>query len=171
MLSISKPVYIKKKIGVSPKRTHRIMLSPRNGPLPNRPVKKMSPIKSQSTSTSSRKTRSTSSRKTRSTSSHKPKSTSSRKTKSTSSHNLQSLPFSNASPINSSYTRRRGRRGQRHINYEKHKIYKSRIKLSKCRKITPRSKCNQLQLCKYAMGNIRQFCRKKNNTRVINYRD
>jgi hypothetical protein len=144
MISISKPVYIKKKIGVSPKRTHRIMLSPRNGPLPNRPVKKMSPIKSQSSSTSS----------------HKPKSTSS--------HNLASLPFSNDSHINSSHTRRRG---QIHINYEKHKIYKSRIKLSKCRKITPRSKCNQLQLCKYAMGNIRQFCRKKNNTRVIHYRD
>jgi len=68
--------------------------------------------------------------------------------------------------------RQRGQRGQRrnrHPNYEKRKIYRARLKTSTCRKIKPGAKCKLRTQCKYAMGNIRQFCRKRKNMRVSHY--
>jgi len=47
---------------------------------------------------------------------------------------------------------------------EKRQMYRSRIKTSKCRGIPP-SPCQLKDECKYTNGRVRQFCRKKFNTR------
>ena len=78
----------------------------------------------------------------------------------------------NSSNSNTRRKRQRGQRGQRrnrHPNYEKRKIYRERLKTSPCRKIKPGAKCKLRTECKYAMGNIRQFCRKRKNMRVRHY--
>jgi hypothetical protein len=41
------------------------------------------------------------------------------------------------------------------------------LKISPCRKIKPGAKCKLRTQCKYAMGNIRQFCRKRKNMRLF----
>jgi hypothetical protein len=73
---------------------------------------------------------------------------------------------------NSNNTRRKRHRGQirrSHPNYTKHKTYRERLKTSPCRKIKPGAKCKLRTQCKYAMGNIRQFCRKRKNMSVRHY--
>ena len=50
------------------------------------------------------------------------------------------------------------------VSKEKVKLYRQRVKTSKCRKI-PKPACNAKPTCKYASGKKRQFCRMKTNTR------
>ena len=50
---------------------------------------------------------------------------------------------------------------------EKRQMYRSRIKTSKCRGVPP-SPCQLKDECKYTNGRVRQFCRKKFNTRGNN---
>ncbi|BAT22013.1 hypothetical protein [Yellowstone lake mimivirus] len=198
MMSNIKPVYTRKVIGVSPKRQHRIMSSPplrkntiRRGRYPRG---QLTPIKSISSSSSRRQSRSKSrsplpplqipksssksiskSRsKSRSKSISKSRSKSSSKSisksRSKSKSPLPPLQIPNSS--NSNNTRRKRHRGQirnRHPNYEKHKTYRERLKTSPCRKIKPGAKCKLRTQCKYAMGNIRQFCRKRKNMSVRHY--
>ena len=47
---------------------------------------------------------------------------------------------------------------------EKRQMYRSRIKTSKCRGVPP-NPCQLKDECKYTNGRVRQFCRKKFNTR------
>ena len=63
--------------------------------------------------------------------------------------------------------RQQGQRRKRHPNYTKHRIYRARLKTSPCRKIKPGAKCKLRTQCKYAIGNIRQFCRKRKNMRLF----
>ena len=82
------------------------------------------------------------------------------------------IPKSSSYNSSTSNTRRKRQRGQRryiHLNHTKHKIYRARLKTSPCRKIKPGAKCKLRIQCKYAMGNIRQFCRKRKNMRVRHY--
>ena len=58
---------------------------------------------------------------------------------------------------------RRKKNRQPHTTYAKRKIYRARIKTSVCRGIKPGSKCKRQKSCKYAMGEKRQFCRKRKN--------
>ena len=143
----------------------------------------MSRSKSKSMSKSKSKTMSKS--KSMSKSSSKPKSKSMSKSSSKPRSRSMSLSRSPLPPLqipkSSSYNssnsntrrkRQRGQRGQRrnrHPNYEKRKIYRARLKTSTCRKIKPGAKCKLRTECKYAMGNIRQFCRKRKNMRVRHY--
>lgn len=159
MMSNIKPVYTRKVVGVSPKRQHRIMSSPplrkktiRSGRYPRGPL---TPIKSMSSSSSRHQSRSKSRSKSRSP--------------------LPPLQIPKSLSYNSSNsnnTRRKRHRGQirrRHPNYAKHKTYRERLKTSPCRKIKPGAKCKLRTQCKYAMGNIRQFCRKRKNMSVRHY--
>ena len=50
---------------------------------------------------------------------------------------------------------------------ETRQMYRSRIKTSKCRGVPP-SPCQLKDECKYTNGRVRQFCRKKFNTRKNN---
>ena len=50
------------------------------------------------------------------------------------------------------------------VSKEKAKLYRQRVKTSKCRKV-PKPACNAKPTCKYASGKKRQFCRMKSNTR------
>ena len=155
MMSNIKPVYTRKVVGVSPKRQHRIMSSPplrkktiRSGRYPRGPL---TPIKSMSSSSSRHQSRS----------------------KSRSPLPPLQIPKSlSYNSSNSNNTRRKRHRGQirrRHPNYTKHKTYRERLKTSPCRKIKPGAKCKLRTQCKYAMGNIRQFCRKRKNMSVRHY--
>jgi len=186
MMSNIKPVYTRKVIGVSPKRQHRIMSSP---PLRKKTIRRgryprgqLTPIKSISSSSSRRQSRSKSrsplpplqipksSSKSRSKSRSNLISKSISKSMSKSKSPLPTLQIPNSS--NSNNTRRKRHRGQirnRHPNYEKHKTYRERLKTSPCRKIKPGAKCKLRTQCKYAMGNIRQFCRKRKNMSVRHY--
>lgn len=47
---------------------------------------------------------------------------------------------------------------------EKRQMYRQRVKTSKCRGVPP-TPCNSNTDCKYTNGRVRQFCRKKYNTR------
>jgi len=47
---------------------------------------------------------------------------------------------------------------------EKRQMYRQRVKTSKCRGVPP-TPCNSDNQCKYTNGRVRQFCRKKYNTR------
>ena len=47
---------------------------------------------------------------------------------------------------------------------EKRQMYRQRVKTSKCRGVPP-SPCKADNQCKYTNGRVRQFCRKKYNTR------
>ena len=143
--------------------------------------KSSSKPKSKSMSKSSSKPRSKSKSMSKSKSSSKPRSKSSSKPRSRSMSLSRSplpplqIPKSssyNSSNSNTRRKRQRGQRGQRrnrHPNYEKRKIYRARLKTSTCRKIKPGAKCKLRTECKYAMGNIRQFCRKRKNMRVRHY--
>ena len=51
------------------------------------------------------------------------------------------------------------------VSKERAKLYRGRVKTSKCRKI-PKPSCVVKPSCKYASGKVRQFCRTKNNTRI-----
>lgn len=51
---------------------------------------------------------------------------------------------------------------------EKRQMYRSRIKTSKCRGVPP-NPCQLKDECKYTNGRVRQFCRKKFNTRSNRY--
>ena len=51
------------------------------------------------------------------------------------------------------------------VSKEKVKLYRQRVKTSKCRKV-PKTACNAKPTCKYATGKKRQFCRMKSNTRT-----
>ena len=51
------------------------------------------------------------------------------------------------------------------VSKEKVKLYRQRVKTSKCRKV-PKPACNAKPTCKYASGKKRQFCRMKTNTRL-----
>jgi len=51
------------------------------------------------------------------------------------------------------------------VSKERAKLYRERVKTSKCRKI-PKPVCVIKPSCKYANGKVRQFCRTKNNTRL-----
>ena len=51
------------------------------------------------------------------------------------------------------------------VSKERAKLYRERVKTSKCRKI-PKPSCVVKPSCKYASGKVRQFCRTKNNTRI-----
>ena len=51
------------------------------------------------------------------------------------------------------------------VSKERAKLYRERVKTSKCRKI-PKPGCVIKPSCKYANGKVRQFCRTKNNTRL-----
>ena len=53
------------------------------------------------------------------------------------------------------------------VSKEKTRIYRQRLKTSKCRKM-PKPACNAKATCKYANGKKRQFCRTKYNTRSNN---
>ena len=53
------------------------------------------------------------------------------------------------------------------VSKEKTRIYRQRLKTSKCRKI-PKPACNAKATCKYTNGKKRQFCRTKYNTRSNN---
>ena len=183
MMSNIKPVYTRKVVGVSPKRQHRIMSSP---PLRKKTIRSgrytrgpLTPIKSMSSSSSRHQSRSKSRSplpplqipKSRSKSSSKSRSKSMSKSRSKSISKSRSplsplqIPKSlSYNSSNSNNTRRKRHRGQirrRHPNYTKHKTYRERLKTSPCRKIKPGAKCKLRTQCKYAMGNIRQFCRKK----------
>ena len=46
------------------------------------------------------------------------------------------------------------------------KIYRSRVKSSKCRTIKRSAVCKRTSECKYAYGKKRRFCRKSKNTRL-----
>ena len=145
----------------------------------------MSSSKSKSMSKSRSKSKTMSKSKSMSKSSSKPKSKSMSKSSSKPRSRSMSLSRSPLPPLqipkSSSYNssnsntrrkRQRGQRGQRrnrHPNYEKRKIYRARLKTSTCRKIKPGAKCKLRTECKYAMGNIRQFCRKRKNMRVRHY--
>jgi hypothetical protein len=50
------------------------------------------------------------------------------------------------------------------ITKEKRQMYRQRVKTSKCRGVPP-SPCKATDECKYTNGRVRQFCRKKYNTR------
>ena len=52
------------------------------------------------------------------------------------------------------------------VSKEKVKLYRERVKTSKCRKV-PKTACNAKPTCKYASGKKRQFCRMKKNTRSV----
>ena len=174
MVGNIKPVYTRKLVGVSPKRQHRIMNSPPLRKKTNRrgrhPLGPLTPIESITTTSSTPQyismSKSKSSSKTRSI----PRSKSSSKSISPSPP-LQ-IPKSSSYNSSTSNTRRKRQRGQRryiHLNHTKHKIYRARLKTSPCRKIKPGAKCKLRIQCKYAMGNIRQFCRKRKNMRVRHY--
>jgi len=162
MLNNIKPVYTRKVVGVSPKRQHRIMNSPPLRTKTNRRHRHhlgpLTPIESISASSSSR-----------------PQSISVPGSKSNSKSPLPPLQIPKSSSYNSSNsnnTRRKRQQEQtrrRHPNHEKHKIYRERLKTSPCRKIKPGAKCKLRTQCKYAMGNIRQFCRKRKNMSVRHY--
>ena len=138
----------------------------------------MSPSsKSRSKSSSKSKSRSSSKSKSRSSSKSRSKSRSgsnnsfymspSLKSRSRSSRSrsmTRSKSKSSSSKVN---TRRRiprrKKNRQPHTTYAKRKIYRARIKTSVCRGIKPGSKCKRQKSCKYAMGEKRQFCRKRKN--------
>ena len=153
-----KPVYTRKIVGVSPKRQHRIMNSP---PLRKKTTRRgrhhldtLTPIESMTTPSST------------------PQFISMSRSKSRSPLPPLQIPKSSSYNSSNSNTRRKRQRGQRryrHPNYAKHKIYRARLKTSTCRKIKPGAKCKLRIQCKYAMGNIRQFCRKRKNTHVRHY--
>lgn len=189
MMSNINPVYTRKVVGVSPKRQHRIMSSPplrkktiRIGRYPRGPL---TPIKSISSSSSRPQSRSKSISKSRSPlpplqipkSSSKSRSKSRSKSISKSRSPLpplqiqipQSLSYNSSNSNNTRRKRQRGQTRRRHPNYAKHKTYRERLKTSPCRKIKPGAKCKLRTQCKYAMGNIRQFCRKRQNTSVRHY--
>ena len=48
---------------------------------------------------------------------------------------------------------------------DKRKVYRSRIKKSKCRRLGPAT-CRRTDGCKYARGTKRRFCRKSKNSRT-----
>ena len=50
------------------------------------------------------------------------------------------------------------------VSKEKARLYRQRVKTSKCRKV-PKPACNAKATCKYTNGKKRQFCRTKYNTR------
>ena len=189
MMSNINPVYTRKVVGVSPKRQHRIMSSPplrkktiRIGRYPRGPL---TPIKSISSSSSRPQSRSKSISKSRSPlpplqipkSSSKSRSKSRSKSISKSRSPLpplqiqipQSLSYNSSNSNNTRRKRHRGQIRRRHPNYTKHKTYRERLKTSPCRKIKPGAKCKLRTQCKYAMGNIRQFCRKRQNMSVRHY--
>ena len=163
MMSNIKPVYTRKVVGVSPKRQHRIMSSPPLRKKTNRrvrhPIGPLTPIKSMSSSSSRPQSRS----KSRSKSMSKSRS----KSRSNSRSPLPPLQIPQSLSYNSSNSR--GQTRHRHPNYAKHKTYRERLKTSPCRKIKPGAKCKLRTQCKYAMGNIRQFCRKRKNMSVRHY--
>ena len=174
MLDNVKPVYNKKIVGVSSKRNHVVKMSP---PLRQHTIRRgqMTPIQSMSSSSSRPSSGSRSSRSrrfvsigsTRSTGSTRSKGStrygSTRSTGSTRYGSTRSRRSRKSS--NSNNTRRKKQRGKQPTS-DKRKIYRSRIKTSQCRGIRPGSKCKESRPCKYAMGNIRQFCRKRKNTRA-----
>ena len=182
MLGTVKPVYTRKVIGVSPKRNHRVMNSP---PLRNKTIRRgmrrLTPIQSMSESKSSSRRRlpalkipsssthySISSTKSNTRSHPKSRSNNSFYISSPSSKSRsrsKSKTTSSSSRVN---TRRRipRRKKRRPPTYEKRRIYRQRIKSSRCRGIKPGTKCKLRRSCKYAMGEKRQFCRKRKNTKI-----
>ena len=215
MLSVVKPVYKRKMIGVTPTRNHRIINSPTLRNRTNRrgrhPLGPLTPIESGSESVtaplsrsmsvstlrSRSRSRSTRSRSrsmsmsnprsrsnprswSRSRSMSNPRSRSRSNPRSRSRSRSRSNPRSRSRsrsplpplqlPKSSSYSSSKSSRQRRQKRdtprHSKRKIYRQRIKDSPCRGIKPGSKCKQKRPCKFAMGNKRQFCRKRKNTRV-----
>lgn len=193
MLGKVKPVYKRKVISVSPKRHHRVMNSP---PLRNKsnrrgrhPLGPLSPIESMSENESSSRHNSSSSSSRRrlpglkisSSSSSMPYSLSRSKSKSSGSNNSfyvsplsksksksksRSKSRSSSTKVNTRRRIPRRQKKQPYTTHAKRKIYRARIKNSQCRGIKPGEKCKRRPSCKYAMGEKRQFCRKRKNTAV-----
>jgi hypothetical protein len=88
------------------------------------------------------------------------------KSKSRSRSKSKSRSKSSSTKVNTRRRIPRRQKKQPHTTHAKRKIYRKRIKNSQCRGIKPGEKCKRRPSCKYAMGEKRQFCRKKKNTAV-----